>query len=274
MAAAGAKTQAKEVADSRWVEGAGRLGLVAKGVSFALVALLALQVAFSGRGHTEDRQGALRAVAQEPLGRWSLIVLALGFAGYAAWRLAQAVFDRDREGHEAKGLAKRGGHLAKAALYGTLCATTLTIVVDARSGGSGNEEDKWTARILDVPLGRWVVLGGGLAILGVGIFNAYESFTGKFRDDLRTHRMGRAEDRSYTVLGIVGHAARGVVFGVIGVFVARAAWQYDPKESVGLDGALAKVAAQEYGHLLLGLVALGLLAYAAFCFVEARYREV
>ena len=54
----------------------------------------------------------------------------------------------------------------------------------------------------------------------------------------------------------------------------RAAWQFDPKEAIGLDGALAKLAHQSYGHVLLGAAALGLLAYALFSFVEARYREV
>ena len=82
------------------------------------------------------------------------------------------------------------------------------------------------------------------------------------------------ERRWYTVIGVLGHAARGVVFLVVGFFIVRAAWQYDPKEAIGLDGALAKLAHAEYGSLLLGGVAAGLLAYALFCFVQARYRRV
>jgi hypothetical protein len=54
----------------------------------------------------------------------------------------------------------------------------------------------------------------------------------------------------------------------------RAAWQYDPAEAIGIDGALAKVLRQDYGDTLLGFVAGGLLAYGLYCFVEARYREV
>ena len=264
---------AKKIERSDWVERAGRAGLVAKGISFALVAGLALQVALRGGGHTEDRQGALRTVAQDPLGRWSLILLALGFAGYALWRFVEGFLDRDHEGNGAKAIAKRGGQVAKGVLYVGLCAATAAIVVDAHGSG-GSSEDKWTARVLELPLGRWLVALVGLGILGAGVFNAYRSLTTTFRKDLKTHRMQKPEDRTYTVLGVAGHAARGVVFALIGVFVMRAAWQYDPKESIGLDGALATLAEQAYGRWWLGLVAAGLLAYALFCFVQAGYREV
>ena len=38
---------------------AGRAGLAAKGISYAIVAALAVQVALGGRDSTEDREGAL-----------------------------------------------------------------------------------------------------------------------------------------------------------------------------------------------------------------------
>ena len=268
-----ARQTARRVERSDWVERAGRLGLIAKGVSFALVAGLALQVALEGGGHTEDRQGALRRVAQDPAGRWSLILLALGFAGYAAWRFVEGFLDRDREGDGARALAKRGGQVAKGALYTGLCATTISIIVDAH-GSDASGEDKWTARVLDLPLGRWAIAAVGVGIVGAGAFNAYRSLTATFRKDLETHKMDRIEKPAYTAVGVAGHAARGVVFALIGAFLIRAAWQYDAKETVGLDGALAKVAQQEYGRWWLGLVAAGLFAYALFCFVQARYRDV
>ena len=73
---------------------------------------------------------------------------------------------------------------------------------------------------------------------------------------------------------MVGHVARGAVFAVVGVFLAKAAIEYDPNEAVGIDGALLKVVEASYGTLLLALVAAGLIAYAVYCFVEARYRRI
>jgi formate-dependent nitrite reductase membrane component NrfD len=262
----------REAAHSTWVEGAGRAGLVAKGVSFVLVAILAIQVAAGAGGQPADRQGALDAVADEPLGWLPLLFLAVGFAGYGLWRFAQALFDRDREGSDVTGLGKRASDFAKGVLYVGLAAVSVSLVAGGDAGGS--EEETATSRVLDLPLGRWIVGGVGLAIVGAGAWNGYRAVTGKFRDDLKTRRMSKAEDRWYTAIGVLGHLARAVVFALVGIFLLRAAYQYDPDEAIGLDGALAKLAGEAFGPFLLGAVAFGLLAYGLFCFVQARYREV
>lgn len=258
---------------SPWVERLGRAGLVAKGVLYGVVGILAIKIAFGADEERADREGALRAIAAQPLGKVLLSVLALGFAGYAAWRLAQALFDRDDEGEGAKGLAKRGGALAKAVWYGALCA--LTVAKIAGAGGEGRDsEDKATAGVLGLPFGRYLVFAVAAGFVGAALFNAYRAITCTFRKKLETERMGEAEEAAATGVGILGHLARFVVFGLIGAFLAQAAWEYEPKEAVGLDGALQKVAEQAYGGILLGSVAAGLIAYALYCFVQARYRDV
>jgi hypothetical protein len=263
----------RAAAHGRTVEAAGRAGLVAKGVSFALVGVLALQVVLDDGGSTEDRQGALRRIAEGGIGRAALVALAIGFAGYAIWRLAQAFFDRANEGDDPPGLAKRALQLGKAALYVGLSATAVSILADA-GGSSGNEEDKWTARLLDLPAGRWLVAAAGLVVLGAGAYNGWRALSGGFQKHLETWEMSDPERPLVRVVGFVGHAARMLVFGLIGLFLVKAAWDERAREAVGLDGALSHVAHQSFGRLLLGLLAVGLFAYGLFCFVEARYRRV
>ena len=274
-ATADAKRAAHEAASSPWTEGLARAGLVAKGLSFGIVGALALRVAVGGGGDVEDRPGALHEVAQAPLGRILLGGLAVGLAGYAVWRLVLAVVGRKLETGESEGALKRIGDAARAVLYGWLAFLSAELVLDAdEPAGKGNDEKELTARILDWPLGRWIVAAAGLAVAGAGAYNLYRALSRRFRKDLKEGQMGGDERRWYTAIGVIGHAARGAVFLLIGFFIARAAWEYDPKEAIGLDGALAKLANAEYGPFLLGMVALGLLAYALFCLVQARYRRV
>ena len=117
---------------SPWVERLGRAGLVAKGLLYAVVGILAVQVALGGREESPDKDGALNTIAQQPFGRGLLILLALGLASYALWRLAQGFLDRDNEGEDAKGLAKRGGAVAKAAWYFLLAGLTVDRIVSQR----------------------------------------------------------------------------------------------------------------------------------------------
>jgi hypothetical protein len=259
---------------SPWVERLGRAGLVAKGVLYIVLGILAAKVAVGARGEEADREGVLREIAAQPFGRGLLSVLAVGFFGYALWRLAQGFLDRDAKGEDPSGLAKRGGAVARGVWWGALGALTVSKIVGAGSEGASNKEDEATAGVLGLPFGRYLVFAVAAGFLAAAAFNGYRALTGKFRKRLRTERMGEAEEKAATGAGLLGHLARFVVFGLIGLFLAKAAWEFDAEETRSLDGALREVAAQPYGTFLLGAVAIGLGAYGLYSFAQARYRDV
>jgi hypothetical protein len=246
---------------------------VAKGVSFAIVGVLALQLALGKGGKSTSREGALATLGQHSFGQWLLFALAAGFAAYALWRLAQAFFERDEEDHKLWG--KRIGYLARAAIYAALAYSAVKIATGETETQSQNERARRaTAEVLSWPAGRWIVGLAGLCVIGAGIYNGYRGLSCKFAERWNTGEMSAAVQRWATRIGVVGLLARLVVFGLIGAFAVKAAFEYDPKETIGLDGALQKLAHTTYGPWLLGLTAAGLLAYAAYCFADARYRRV
>jgi Domain of Unknown Function (DUF1206) len=270
-----ARESTERAARSPWARAFARWGLASRGAMYALVGLLALKVALLGRGQTPDRSSALKAVADEQFGRVLLSAIAVGLAGYALWQLARAVLGGDLEGgKEDESIFKRIGYAGRGVFYAALFVSTLLIVFGADEGGDKNKEDKATAWVLDLPAGPYIVGAVGLAFIGAGLFNVYRGVTRKFREKLKLRKLSEAEDKAYSVIGVTGFVARGVVFGLIGVFLVRAAYQYDPKEAVGIDGALSELAQASYGPILLGLTAAGLFAFGLYSFVEARYREV
>ena len=260
---------------SRWLGLVGRIGLVAKGVSYALVGVLAVALAAGWGGRAAGRQGALEIMADEPWGKALVLGLVLGFGAYAIWRLAQAFLDREDEGTDATGLAKRVGYLARALLYGALAATAATLLDGTESEGTETgEARRQTAEVLSWPGGRWLVAAVGAGFLAAAVFNAYRAFTQKFEKKWYVDDLGRRAESILAAVGSIGLLARFVVFGLIGVFLAKAAYEYDPQEAIGLDGALRKLVDGAYGGPLLGALAGGVLCYALFCFAEARYRRV
>jgi len=86
--------------------------------------------------------------------------------------------------------------------------------------------------------------------------------------------MSRPTEKSAKVLGTIGVTARGAVFGLAGALLIKAAIDYDPNQSQGIDGTLRVVAAQAYGQILLVAAALGLIAFGLYSFIEARYRQL
>jgi hypothetical protein len=271
-----ARLATRRAARSTWVERMARYGIAAKGVSYGLVGALAFAVALSDTGKATSREGALEIVVDESYGTLLVVALALGFASYALWRLAQAIFDRGGEGSGVKALAKRAGYLGRAGIYAMLTFAAVQLL-GGGSEGSANEvveEDRVTARVLDWPAGRWVVALMGIAWVGAGVYNAYRAFTQNFEENWNTADMSPPERRWLPRVSAVGLLSRFVVFSLIGGFLVKAAYEYDPQEAIGLDGALRKVVQASYGQALLLVVATGLLCYAFFCLVEARYRRV
>jgi hypothetical protein len=246
--------------------------MVCAGLLYILIGVLAIQLALGAGGKAADRTGALHEIADESWGTIVLIVLAIGFGGYALWRFTVAVLGEKLETNGDFGWGKRLWYTARGAFYAVVCYATVALLAGSRS--SSGSEQKQTETVLDWPAGRWLVGAFGLGLLGWSLGNAYRGLSRNFKDDLRTGQMTRRAEQWATRAGVVGYLARAVVFALIGVFLIRAALEYDPKEAIGIDGALQKLADQTFGPLLLGVVAAGLIAYGLFYFVRARYREV
>jgi uncharacterized protein DUF1206 len=259
--------QAKADSGSGWYAALARTGLVAKGVSFGIVGLLALKLALGDGGKATSREGALQSLAQHSFGKVLLILLVVGFAAYALWRFVQAF----AEGEWGKGI----GYVARGLIYAGLTFSTVKLLIGAGTGGSQNQKaHKTAAMVLSWPAGTWLVGIAGAAIVGAGLWNLYRGLSRKFEDKWRVHGMSGTARKWGGRVGAAGHVARAVVFALVGIFVVKAALDYNPKDAIGIDGALQKLARANYGPYLLGLTAAGLLCYGLYCFVDARYRDV
>jgi uncharacterized protein DUF1206 len=244
----------------------GRLGLLARGAVYAIVGVLAFKLAIGEGGKTADQQGAMRALAQEPNGKALLIALAVGLASYSAWRLASAWTGRE------EGVKDRASALLSGFFYGLLAVTAIGIVVGI-SGFSG-DEDKATGGVLAWTYGREIIGAVGVVIVLEGIAQLVYGLRRKFCEKSRTDEMHEATEKAFRTLGMAGYCARGLVFGLIGAFLIKAAVEYDADEAIALDGALAKVSDATAGPFLLGTVAVGLMAFALYCVADARYRAL
>lgn len=277
----GAAEQARQTAHHSarqaqpWLVGFGRFGYAAEGVVYALIGVLAVQVALGRGGETTDNRGALVQIVQAPFGRVLLIVIALGILGFACWRFLQATLDTDNKGAQPKGIAQRLAFAGIGIVHLGLALSALRLLRTGAAGASSSASAQgWTATLLSKPFGQWLVALAGLIVIVVGCFQFYQSYTALFRNELALSSMSATEQRWVTWLGRAGYAAQGVVFWIIGLFLGYAAFRANPGEARGLDGALATLAQQPFGPWLLGLVAAGLVAYGLYLGAQARYRRM
>lgn len=252
---------------SEWKEMLGRVGLIGRGVLYAVVALLALQLAIGSPDGEASSDGAFAWIATQPFGKVLLVVMTIALFALAVWRLLDAAVGDPVEGDEP---TDRARFLGKAVVYFAMAFAALSVTLSGSGSGSGGgdgAEKKATGVVLDWPMGQWLVGAVGLGVIGYAVF----MFKHHAIDEKFMKRMSTDADL-VPPLGRIGYGARSVVWAVIGVLLVQAAVTYDPNQAGGLSTALQELADTSGGPWLLGLVAVGLLAFGGFCVAEARFR--
>ena len=254
-----------------WKETLGRVGLVGKGVLYVVIGLLAVQLALGDASADQGSTGAIQWIAEQPLGKFLLVALTVALFALAAWRLLDAMVGDPVEGSEAKDRAKFAGlgivylGLAFAALGTTIANWSSG---SSSSGGGSDTRQQATAAVMELPLGRWLVVAAGLAVIVfAGISVKHHTIDAQFMQRLDTN--AEWVDR----LGRAGYAAKAVTLAFIGWFLVQAGLTYEPDEANGLSAVLKELSGQGWGQLLLWLVAIGLAGYGVFALAEARYRR-
>jgi hypothetical protein len=258
---------------SRTLQNLTRIGFACKGVVYFLIGLLALMAAFGEGGDTTDQKGAIERISTQPFGGVALLLVAVGMFAYAAWRMISAVKDTEGEGHDGKGIGKRLTHFFSGLIHASIGVYALRILIG--DGGPGGEATQtWTARALQVPAGKWLIIALGVAIIAGGFVQMREAISESFMKHLRTMQMSGDEKRWAVRAGKWGYSARGVVFAIMGIFLMFAGLRANPQEARGLEGVLDTIATKPFGQIMLAFVAAGLACYGVYCFVEAKYRRV
>lgn len=249
-----------------------RAGFVARALVYAIIGVLALKLAFGHGGKLTNQQGALHTVANQPFGKILLTLVAIGLGGYSLWRLVRAGIGHGREGSDS-GFERLAGS-ASGLAYGGMCVVAIEILLGASGGGTASSPKKGAAGVFGWPGGTWIVGIAGLVMVGVALYQGYRGIARKFLDDSKVEEMKPEVKEWITRLGVIGHLARMVVFGLVGIFLIKAAVDFNPRAAVGLDGALAKIVHRSYGPFLLGIVAIGLIAFALYSLSDSRYRRI
>lgn len=255
---------ARSAQDHPALEWPARAGLFAYGVVYLIVAWLGAQLAIGEREGSASGEGALREVAQQPLGVVALWFAAAGFAALTVWQACRAV-----GGHRSKdGIrlwAARAGSAGRGVVYAVLGALAVRTATGGSGGGGGDKTGGVTADLMRQPLGSALVVAVGIGIIGLGAFSVYKAVTDRWRKGLDP------VPGTVAALARTGYVGRGVSFFGIGGLFVWAGLTHDPRKSGGLDQAIVRFRDEPYGPYVMVVVVAGLACYGAFHMVRAFY---
>jgi len=241
-----------------------RLGYAARGLTYILLGVLALGT--SGKA-IEGAKGVFDYLQEMPLGTPLLWVVALGLLAYGLFKMMSGAANVQRRDSDAMGIAKRLGDLGSGVAHFFLAYAAYKFATGQKDSAAGTDGAQAMAGpVLNLSLGPVVIGLLGLGLIAAAAMQARRAATG----DFMRHIASRAP-KSIEAIGRAGHAARAVVFAVIGWSLVQGAWLSSESKVKGLGEAL--LALRDTG-LLYTLVAIGLLLFGAFSLVTARYRII
>jgi len=250
-----------------WVVPVMRTGYGARGAVYLVVGTLALMAAIFG-GEAEGTTGALEQLKSQAWGVIALWGIGLGLLCFMVWRVIDAKMDLETYGTGLKGVVARGGQAVTGVIHGALGLWAIAAALGIGTGSGGSKS--WTAKLLAMQYGQWIVGLAGATVVGAGIYYFYKAYSEKYKSHLhRTSVMERLDP-----VAKVGLVAHGVAVGLIGGFLIYAAMTASPEQAGGLGKAFDTIRGMAFGRILLILLTAGLIAFALFCFIEAVYRIV
>ena len=255
-------------ATSPLLENLTRLGYIVRGLIYAVIGVLAFQAAMTRGGAITDPQGAIATLGRTPFGTVLLYAVFVGLIGYALWGLIRAIFDPLGKGEDMKGIGQRIGYLISGVSYGLLAVATWGLIHGtanaAQSGSQAAQGRMVAATILAQPWGPAVIVIVGLIVVADGIVQFALGLRPNFEQQFQPYALSTTDRTLFIRLGRFGTSARGIVFLLIGVFLVLAAVTHNPSQVQGFDGVLLALLRQPFGPWMLGVVALGLIAFGIY----------
>ncbi|HQV27786.1 MAG TPA: DUF1206 domain-containing protein [Thermoflexales bacterium] len=253
---------------STGMENLARFGYVVRGLVYVVIGALALQVALGGGGALTDPQGAIAVIGKSLPRAILLYGILVGLVGYSLWGFIRAILDPLHKGNGPRGALARIGYALSGVSYVLLVVATYGLITGgaaaASSGAQTAQAQKTAATLLAQSGGAYAVAGVAILITAVGIIQIIAGVRRKFDEQKAPNSLPSGQKRWMVWVSQFGFAARGAVFALIGVFLFSAAYTHDASKAQGIDGVLEALLAQPAGPWLLGVVALGLIAFGFY----------
>ena len=249
-----------------------RTGFVAKGVVYGITGVLTFMAAFNMGGQKTGRLQVLKFLDEQTFGNILLILMGIGLTAYATWRFVQSIKDPENIGDDTKGKAKKVAFFISGLIYLTLAVLAVLRVINSGSSSSGSKAQNSSFLASETGLILIGIAGAGIIIAGLYQFiKAYKNdYTKKFDLSSLSEEKKRKSIKNTAKFGL---SARGVIFLIIGYFALKASFTSDPSKIKTTTEAFSFLQDSSYGAWLMGLVAAGLVAYAIYMFLMAKYRR-
>ncbi len=247
-------------------ENIARFGLSAMGFVYILVGILTALKAFNLGGKEVGTKGAIGFLSGKPIDHLLLGVIAGGLLSYTFWRFYQTFMDTRDMGTDLNALFVRLGFFSGGLFYGFLGFVAIKTILE----GSFNRQSEILVSLLNSSYSGIITIIIGVVFAGKAVFEWYFVLSDKFKKNIQVSKMTAKVKRVLLNFGVLGHSARGVLFGIMSFLTIRTGLTFRDEKMSQLTDAFQFIDKQ-FGAYILALIAFGMLCFGLFMIVKSRY---
>jgi hypothetical protein len=245
-------------------------GCISTGLSYAGVGTIAVLSFLKVREGGADESSMLAILNDVVIGKVLLWIILVGAACYIVWRIYESVTDPYGYGKGFSGLSKRSG-IALSTVADVLIVFAATKVLlgigGIRQSGEPHEEREFVSKVLNESWGAPAVTAMGVIVIVAAVVQLLYGVTRGYKERLDIEHYSKTGKAIIHFLAWVGFCSRGVIVGITGFFLLKAAFTHESEYVVNTDKAFDFIG-DEVGGVYFILVALGTVCYGIFMIIH------
>lgn len=245
-----------------------RFGLFAKSLVYTLISLLSALAAYNINKKTSvDTETTVHYLSNQFFSTIVLIIIVLGLLAYIVLRLYQTFADHKDEVDDSTGILERLAYFSSAIIYSLIAFFAVKLIVTVQS--HSNMRRSILGDFLLHEYGKTAISLIAVILIIKGILQIYRAYSASFKEGLKESSMHTTKYEFLVIAGSIGVAARGIVILIISYILYKIT-QIDT-EIGEIHSEIWSLLENQCGSIFLAIIAIGLLAYAYFVFMQARY---
>lgn len=195
-------------------------------------------------------------------------LILFGMLSYVAWRIYESFRDPYNYGSDLRGKARRAG-IGLSSIADALIAFSAAMVLlgasNIQEDGRPEQKRELVSNILDKDFGIWLIVILGLIVAATAGVQFFYGVTRGYRERQDIAQFNSEKRQVIHFLAWMGYSARGIILGIIGFFLIKAAVLNDAQYVVNTDKAF-NFLGDHVGLLPFVIVAIGTICYGFFMF--------
>jgi len=216
-----------------------------------------------------DESSMLAILNDSVIGKMLLWVIMVGTGCYIVWRIFEAINDPYKYGREFPGLLKRTGIALSTLVDMLIVYAAIKVLIgigDIRQSGEPYEQRELVRQLLATQGGAAALATIGIVVMTAAIVQLVYGVRRGYQERMTMDRFSRVGRIIVHILAWGGYCSRGIIVGITGFFLIKAAFSGVSDYVVNTDKAFDFIG-DEIGHGYFILVAVGTVCYGVFMII-------